>query len=91
MLLLIYTSILIIELYHKRGWVKLKEETLQLDLRGKKTVSIFHKSLTGGHQKSIVFIICEIKKNRDFHFLTDFFGRDFRNPYQNEMARCEKK
>ena len=70
----------------------LKEETLQLDLR-KKTVSIFQKSLTGGHQKSIVFIICEILKIffHDFHFLTDFFGRDFRNPYQNEMARCEKK
>ena len=75
-----------------------KEETLQLDLR-KKTVSIFHKSLTGGHQKSIVFIICEILKNtffHDFHFLTDFFSRFFlvgifRNPYQHEMARCEKK
>ena len=42
-----------------------KDETLQLDLR-KKTVSNFQKSLPGGHQKSIVFIICEILKNENF-------------------------
>ena len=34
--------------------------------KNEKTVLNFQKSLPGGHQKSIVFIICEILKNDFF-------------------------